>query len=71
MLYEWWTASGQGFRLLAECEARQRRALTTGGVINAPRHEWRFATHRVCDGVDPEGTVIQVFERPPEPHAGW
>jgi hypothetical protein len=38
-------------------------AARTGGVINADRHEWRFGAYRVCDGLDPEGNVIQLRER--------
>ena len=34
-----------------------------GGVVNAPRHEWRFRGYRVCDGVDPDGNIIQLRER--------
>jgi predicted enzyme related to lactoylglutathione lyase len=34
-----------------------------GGVMNAASKEWEFEGWRVCDGVDPEGNVIQVRER--------
>jgi catechol 2,3-dioxygenase-like lactoylglutathione lyase family enzyme len=34
-----------------------------GGLVNAARHEWRFGAYLVCDGLDPEGNVIQVRER--------
>jgi predicted enzyme related to lactoylglutathione lyase len=30
-----------------------------GGVMNAADTEWRFRDHRVCDGLDPEGNVVQ------------
>jgi catechol 2,3-dioxygenase-like lactoylglutathione lyase family enzyme len=37
-------------------------AVDVGGRINAARHEWRFGAHRVCDGLDPDGNVIQLRE---------
>jgi predicted enzyme related to lactoylglutathione lyase len=45
-------------------------ATTVGGLINAARHEWQFGDYRVCDGLDPEGNVIQLRERRIEPKAG-
>jgi predicted enzyme related to lactoylglutathione lyase len=36
-----------------------------GGVVNAAGKEWLFKGWRVCDGVDPEGNVVQFRE-----HAG-
>jgi hypothetical protein len=32
-------------------------------MLNAAAKEWEFDGWRVCDGVDPEGNVIQVRER--------
>ena len=32
----------------------------TGGEIYPSDHEWEFRSLVVCDGVDPEGNVIQV-----------
>ena len=43
--------------------AARAAASATGGVINELRHEWRFGIHRVCDGLDPDGNVIQLLER--------
>ena len=37
-------------------------AETHGGVIEAADHEWLFNGVTVCDGVDPEGNVIQFRE---------
>jgi len=31
-----------------------------GGEVDPPEREWRFQSHRVCDGHDPEGNVIQL-----------
>src|SRR5947209_6145369 len=51
-----------GFVVPSIADARASAAIR-GGLINAARHEWRFGSHRVCDGLDPEGNVIQVMER--------
>lgn len=45
-------------------------ASNVGGLINATRHEWQFGDYRVCDGLDPEGNVIQLRERRVEPKSG-
>lgn len=43
--------------------ARARAAASeAGGRLNAERHEWRYGDHRVCDGLDPDGNVIQLRE---------
>ena len=34
-----------------------------GGALNPPEREWRYQGQRVCDGHDPEGTVVQFRER--------
>ena len=34
-----------------------------GGVMNAPDQEWSFRGFTVCDGLDPEGNVIQFREK--------
>jgi catechol 2,3-dioxygenase-like lactoylglutathione lyase family enzyme len=34
-----------------------------GGVMNAADTEWRFQGHQVCDGLDPEGNVVQFRTR--------
>ena len=33
-----------------------------GGVMNAVNQEWSFRGFTVCDGLDPEGNVIQLRE---------
>jgi predicted enzyme related to lactoylglutathione lyase len=40
-------------------------AASRGGVVNAAEKEWLFNGWRVCDGLDPEGNVVQFRE-----HAG-
>lgn len=50
------------FMVTRIADARAASA-TVGGVINAARHEWLFGEHRVCDGLDPEGNVVQLRER--------
>ena len=47
---------------VASIEAARAAATSAGGRINATRHEWRFGAHRVCDGLDPDGNVIQLRE---------
>ena len=34
-----------------------------GGVVNGADKEWLFNGWRVCDGLDPEGNVIQFREQ--------
>ena len=34
-----------------------------GGVLNPADKEWSFQGFKVCDGLDPEGNVIQFRER--------
>jgi catechol 2,3-dioxygenase-like lactoylglutathione lyase family enzyme len=34
-----------------------------GGVLNAADQEWLFNGWKVCDGLDPEGNVVQFCER--------
>lgn len=43
-------------------EARATAAMN-GGALNPPEREWRFQHHLVCDGIDPEGNVIQLRQR--------
>jgi catechol 2,3-dioxygenase-like lactoylglutathione lyase family enzyme len=33
-----------------------------GGALNPTDKEWLFQGHKVCDGLDPEGNVIQFRE---------
>ena len=35
-------------------------ARAAGGDLDAPEKEWDFQGLRVCDGIDPEGNVIQL-----------
>ncbi len=44
-------------------EAARAAAVGTGGEIYPVEHEWEFRDHIVCNGVDPEGNVIQVRQR--------
>ena len=41
-----------------------------GGELFAPGKEWSFQGLRVCDGVDPEGNVIQLRELPADAGLG-
>jgi predicted enzyme related to lactoylglutathione lyase len=34
-----------------------------GGMLNSAKKEWAFQGFTVCDGLDPEGNVIQIRER--------
>jgi catechol 2,3-dioxygenase-like lactoylglutathione lyase family enzyme len=52
--------------VVASLAPARAAAARTGGVINPERHEWRFGAYRACDGVDPEGNVIQLREWIPE-----
>lgn len=54
---------------VASIEAARAAATSVGGRINAARHEWRFGAQRVCDGLDPDGNVIQLREAA-RPHGG-
>jgi predicted enzyme related to lactoylglutathione lyase len=38
-------------------------AVRLGGMLNGAATEWVFDGWRVCDGIDPEGNVIQLRER--------
>ena len=40
------------------------KAAAHGGTLNAQAHEWVFHGSRRCDGIDPEGNVIQFREQP-------
>ncbi len=52
--------------LAAAREAAERN----GGELYPPGKEWRFQGLRVCDGVDPEGNVIQLRELPADAGLG-
>ncbi|HEX7637573.1 MAG TPA: VOC family protein [Burkholderiaceae bacterium] len=49
---------------VADLEAARTAAAAAGGAIDPPAKEWRFQGLRVCDGIDPEGNVIQLREVP-------
>lgn len=34
-----------------------------GGEVFPPEREWNFQGYRVCDGMDPEGNVVQFRQR--------
>lgn len=48
--------------LVSSIAAARAAAPDFGGRLNSSRHEWRFGAHRVCDGLDPDGNVIQLRE---------
>jgi len=37
-------------------------AAAHGGALGAADREWSFEGDKVCDGIDPEGNVIQFRE---------
>ncbi|GHD64231.1 VOC family protein [Jeongeupia chitinilytica] len=41
-------------------------AACLGGVLPPPEAEWRFGDFVVCDGVDPEGNVVQFRAGTPD-----
>jgi catechol 2,3-dioxygenase-like lactoylglutathione lyase family enzyme len=43
--------------------AVRRLAEAHGGVLRGPKQEWTFNGYKVCDGLDPEGNVIQFRAR--------
>jgi predicted enzyme related to lactoylglutathione lyase len=45
--------------------AARERAARHGGSIDDPETEWQFGALRVCDGVDPEGNVVQARQLMP------
>lgn len=40
--------------------AARAAADAVDGRINAAEHEWRFGAYKVCDGLDPDGNIIQL-----------
>lgn len=48
---------------VANIEAARAAAPSVQGCVNSVRHEWRFGADRVCDGLDPDGNVIQLREK--------
>lgn len=48
---------------VANLAAARRAAPTLGGELNPVEREWVYRQHRVCDGHDPEGNVVQFRVR--------
>ena len=46
-------------------DAIREVAARLGGELNPAEREWRFQSTRVCDGIDPEGNVVQFREKVP------
>lgn len=44
---------------VADLAAARSRALAFGGRLKGPEAEWSARGFRACDGVDPEGNVVQ------------
>ena len=44
-------------------DAIRGAAVHLGGEINRSGREWRLQGDKVCDGIDPEGNVVQFRER--------
>jgi hypothetical protein len=38
-------------------------AAASGGLVNPSESEWRYDGYAVCDGIDPEGNVVQFRAR--------
>lgn len=49
---------------LANIAEARRVAARLGGVLDPADREWEFEDRRVCDGVDPEGNVVQGWQFP-------
>lgn len=47
------------FPVTSLASAREQ-AERLGGAVDPPEREWQFGALRVCDGLDPEGNVIQL-----------
>lgn len=43
--------------------AAREAAPSLGGELNPVEREWVYGQHRVCDGHDPEGNVVQLRVR--------
>lgn len=52
-----------GFAVSDLASLRERVAVC-GGLLDPPEREWSLADVRVVDGVDPEGNVFQLRQRP-------
>jgi predicted enzyme related to lactoylglutathione lyase len=48
---------------VADLAAARVLAAAHGGRVLPVDREWVFGAHRVCDGVDPEGNVVQLRSR--------
>ncbi len=44
-------------------DAARKAAPLLGGELNPVEREWVYRQHRVCDGHDPEGNVVQLRVR--------
>lgn len=42
----------------------REKAAALGGQLNPAEREWEFQGDRICDGIDPEGNVLQLRMRP-------
>jgi predicted enzyme related to lactoylglutathione lyase len=48
---------------VAGLDAARKAAPQFGGALNPVEREWAYRQHRVCDGHDPEGNVVQFRVR--------
>jgi len=48
---------------VASLDAARKAAPLFGGELNPVEREWVYQHHRVCDGHDPEGNVVQFRVR--------
>jgi hypothetical protein len=47
---------------VSSISAARAAAIDFDGQLNPSEQEWTFQGHRVCDGFDPEGNVVQFRE---------
>ncbi len=45
---------------VADLAAARAAACAHGGQIEPAEREWEWRGYRICDGVDPEGNVVQI-----------
>jgi uncharacterized protein YjbI with pentapeptide repeats len=50
---------------VADLPAARERAQTLGGELSSEASEWIYQGYRICDGLDPEGNVLQFRQVAP------
>jgi predicted enzyme related to lactoylglutathione lyase len=49
--------------VIASIDGARSTAARLGGELDPPKLEWQYRGYRVCDGLDPEGNIVQFRER--------